>query len=471
MNFWDYGAWSFIALLAVLFFGLLLATALKRKIKILKRSLLPSSVLGGLIILAVSTTMKFTTGNYLFDLPLFKVGDISGSQVLEIIAYHCLAIGFIATSLRRGKGIDGTGRGREVFNTGVTTVSTYLIQAAGGIVITVILAKFIPKLIESAGVLLALGFGQGTGQALNYGTLYEQEHGFSGGANFGLTIAALGFIVAALVGVVHLNILRKKGIVKGETDEGVSNSKLSDFESENEIPVSSSADKLTVQLGIVFCVYAVAYLIMYFLGNLIPGMKATIYGFNFLIGTLCAVLFKMVYKAFRNKKVIKREYLNNFMLSRVSGFVFDLMIVAGIAAIKIDLIAEYWYTLLILAVFGAIATYFYLRFVCKKLFPEYEQQQFLAMFGMLTGTASTGMILLREIDETFETPVAENLVYQNLPAIVFGFPIMLLVSFAPTTDNSVFIVLGACVALFIVLNILLFRSKIFKKGKSKKAKK
>lgn len=44
------------------------------------------------------------------------------------------------------------------------------------------------------------------------------------------------------------------------------------------------------------------------------------------------------------------------------------------------------------------------------------------MYGMLTGTASTGIILLREIDKDFKTPAADNLVYQNSPAIVFGFP-------------------------------------------------
>ena len=467
MNFWDIGSWSFIILLAVLFSALLLANALKRKIGFLKKTLLPSSVMGGLILLVISTVLKFTTGNYLFDLELFAIGDMNGSGVLEIITYHCLAIGFIAMSLRRGEGVKGTGRGREVFNTGITTVATYLVQAAGGIVITVALSFFVPRLLKAAGVLLAMGFGQGTGQALNYGTIYQQDHGFSGGANFGLTIAALGFISASIVGVYHLNRLRKRGVIKGMTDEGVSDLQLSDFESENEIPVSSSADKLTVQIGFVFFVYALAYGVMYLLGTLLPGMKATVYGFNFLLGTLVAVLFKLVYNFFRKRNVISREYLNNFMLSRISGFVFDLMIVAGIAAIKIDLIAEYWYTLLILAVYGALSTYFYLKFVCKKLFPKYEQEQFLAMYGMLTGTASTGMILLREIDKNFETPVAENLVYQNLPAIVFGFPIMLLVSWAPTSDGTTYAVLGICILLCLALNVLLFRSKIFKKKEKK----
>ena len=49
---------------------------------------------------------------------------------------------------------------------------------------------------------------------------------------------------------------------------------------------------------------------------------------------------------------------------------------------------------------------------------------------MLTGTASTGMILLREIDPNFETLAAQNLVLQQLPAVVFGAPLLLIVGFA-----------------------------------------
>ena len=86
----------------------------------------------------------------------------------------------------------------------------------------------------------------------------------------------------------------------------------------------------------------------------------------------------------------------------------------------------------------------------------------MAMYGMLTGTASTGIILLREIDPEFKTPVSDNLVYQNFPAIVFGFPLMLLANLAPVNPVlTVAILFG----MFIALNIILFRKFIFKKKK------
>jgi len=140
------------------------------------------------------------------------------------------------------------------------------------------------------------------------------------------------------------------------------------------------------------------------------------------------------------------------------------MIVAGVAAIRLGILQKYWGVLLIMGILGMVATYFYNYFVAKTLFKDYVEEQFLTMYGMLTGTASTGVVLLREIDGEFKTPAAENMVYQTLPAIVFGFPIMLLAALAP--DKPIFVLILVLI-LFAVLNIILFRSKIFRRRKSK----
>ena len=348
----------------------------------------------------------------------------------------------------------------DIFNTGVTTVSTYLLQAVLGMGLTILLAVTIaPDLFKSAGILLPFGYGQGTGQALNYGNIYETEYSFVGGANFGLTIAALGFLSASLGGVIHLNIVKRK---KGITSKVLKNQMSEkDKVHAEEIPMSGSMDKLCVQIALVLAVYFVTHLVMYLLGVVIlPSMSGTIYGFNFLIGVLLATALKNIMSGLIKAKIVQKQHINNFLMDRVSNTCFDLMVVAGISAIQIDLIKQYWYILLILGVIGLLCTYFYNKFIAKKLFPEYEDEQFLAMYGMLTGTASTGIILLRELDSNFETPAQDNLVYQSLPAIVFGFPMMLLANLAP---NAPELTLGILVAFFVVMNVILFRNQIFRK--------
>ena len=219
---------------------------------------------------------------------------------------------------------------------------------------------------------------------------------------------------------------------------------------------------MTFEIAFAMIAYLLTYLIIFWLGVLLPGMRSVIYGFNFLIGVLCAMLIKQVLKLLKKCSLSKREYINDFLMTRVSNFFFDLMVVAGIAAIRLGILKSYWGIMVILGLAGFLVTYWYNRFVTKMLFPEYREEQFLMMYGMLTGTASTGTILLREIDGEFKTPAADNMVYQNFPAIVFGLPLMILATLAPKKPILTLIIL---ICFYLVLNLILFRSYIFRRKK------
>ena len=458
-NFWDSNVWGFLNLFAVLLVSLLAANALKRAFRFLEASLIPTSVLAGALLLLISELIRL-----IWDVEIFETKFFNGNgiETLELLTYHMLGLGFVASTFKSAGGKLGKKRTGEIFDTGVTTVSSYLIQGVLGLVISLIAAAVMSKgFFKAAGVLLPFGYGQGTGQAMNYGNIYESQYGFTGGKSFGLTIAALGFLSAALGGVVHLNILRKQGKIRSrKTEEGALRSEQ--VQAANEIPMMDSIDKMTIQVALVAGAYLLAYLFMLLLGSLLPGMKAVVYGFNFLLGVLAATLVKTVLRLLKKAGVVKRDYVNSFLMTRVSNFCFDLMVVAGIAAIRLGVLENYWGVILIMGVLGAVLTYFYNRLVAKKLFPDYEQEQFLMMYGMLTGTASTGTILLREIDSDFKTPAADNMVYQNFPAIVFGFPMMLLATLAPKKPELTLLILAL---FFLVMNIILFRRSIFKRGK------
>ena len=460
INFWDFSVWGSFMLFAVLLGSLLVANILKKSVPFLEKSLIPTSVLGGVILLAVAFIYKLITDDVLFDTAFFGG---NGSATLETLTYHTLALGFIATALKTTGGKLNKKRTSEIFNTGVTTVGTYLLQALLGMGITMVAALVIDEFFSASGILLAFGFGQGTGQAMNYGGIYESDFGFVGGKSFGLTIAAIGFLCASVGGVIHLNILRRRGKIK-VVNPGKNSIIHSEIQSENEIPMQESMDKMTVQIALIAVSYLFAYMLMFGLGNLLPGMRSVVYGFNFLLGVLCATLVKTVLNFLNKKKLVKRQYTNNFLLTRAGNFFFDIMVVAGIAAIRLDMLEKYWGIIAIIVVVGTVATYAYNRFVAKTLFSDYAEEQFLAMYGMLTGTASTGVILLREIDGEFRTPVSDNLVYQNFPAIVFGFPMMLLATLAPKKPLLTLILFGV---LFLVMNVMLFRSYIFKRKKNK----
>ena len=475
-QFWDTGIWSLIIELTILLVGMLTANMLRRLIKPLRQSLIPSAVLGGFLILLANLAYEKITGDSLFT----KV-------TMETLTYHGLGLGFVAVALRQTGRQKNRKANRDVFNAGLTTVSSYLLQGLLGLAITLGLFFVLGNWADS-GLLLPMGYGQGPGQAYNFGHIYEMGTGydpvtvsgyapFKFGGSFGLTIAAMGFISASVGGVVYLSRLKKKGLINQSAINAAEMENLSaeTITEKGEIPLSESLDKLTVQIGLVVFTYMAAYLVMYLIslgldslgGFFVNTVKPLIWGFNFLIGVVMAILFKTVMNKLTKKGIIHRQYLNNFMLSRVSGVMFDIMVVASIAAINLSAFShrEFIIPLVTLCVVGAVATYFQIRFITKRLYPDYPHEAFLSMYGMLTGTASTGVILVREIDPLFKTPAASNLVYQQLWAIVFGFPMLLLLGYAPIGLNGdlthSWITLGALALLLVVMNLILFRRQIF----------
>lgn len=465
-NLWDLSVWNFIIVLTVLLIGMMAANVLRRLIPPLRRSMIPSSVLGGFLVLIAGYIYKKITGNAMLDV-----------RTLEALTYHGLGLGFVAMSLKTIEREKDPHRQRDIFNTGLTTVAGYLLQAIAGLAITIGFSYALGS-FPAAGLLLPMGFGQGPGQAYNWGHNYEVNYGFANGTSFGLTVAAVGFIAASVGGIIFLNVLRRKGRISGEIGADY-DEHLTHISGEGEIPLSESMDKLTVQIALVFVAYIAAYGFMAGINAIIETgvlgnfgyntVQPLIWGFNFLFGTVFAILLKTILRGLKKANVIHREYTNNFMQSRIAGFMFDMMVVASIAAIDLRAftIREFIVPLSVICVVGAVVTYFLLRFTCKRLFPNYEDEAWLAMYGMLTGTASTGVILLRERDPGFETPAANNLVYQQLWAIVFGFPMLLLLAVAPQGITKSWITLGLLVVLFIVIEVIAFRSFIFRR-KAKK---
>ena len=137
-NFWGIEVWGTINLIMVLLASMLAGNILKKSIRILQASLIPTSVIGGTLLIIVAGIYKLCTGNVMFDTAFFG-GD--GTAKLEMITYHALALGFVASVFKTNKGKLTKKRTEEIFNTGVTTVSTYLLQAIFGLLISIVAAQ------------------------------------------------------------------------------------------------------------------------------------------------------------------------------------------------------------------------------------------------------------------------------------------------------------------------------------------
>ncbi len=445
--------WSPIIQMGIIAGAILLANTLRRKVKFFQRSLMPTAVLAGFLLLLVRS------------LGLVQMS----TAFLETLTYHALALGFIAQSLRipEKQGDDGNLTGLK---SGALIVSTYMLQVVLGLAVSIAIACTIrPDFFEASGILLAMGYGQGPGQANNVGSTYEAM-GMPGGRSFGLSLAAAGYLCAYIIGVFYLNVLHRKGQIKRIQDmEPVSGSVTTTtvFENENEIPVAESVDRLSVQAALIGLVYLLTYLftagLVWLLETVAPGLAKSVssllWGFNFIVGSMVAMVCRSVIGGLRKAKIMNRQYQNNYLLSRLSGLLFDLMIAAGIAGIEIQDLAGNWLPFIVMAVLGGVGTFIYLRWICNKLYPGYHHEGFLSMYGMLTGTISSGVLLLREVDPEFKTPASNNLILGSSFGIAFGFPLLLLVNFAAESLMNAVLTLVIAAAYMGFLLLVIFKAR------------
>lgn len=459
---WDFtlanydAVWAFLVQFGLLLIFLMVGNIVRRTVPMFRKCLIPSALLGGTMLLGVNIITK-QLGFVMVD-----------NRLMQVITYHCLAIGFAAMTLKTEKSNHKTNRS-QVIEYGALQGGTYMLQAFVGLLITIVLfllTKHGEKIVSYVcGVILPLAFGQGPGNALSWDINFTNTPAaqFAGNGSFGLSLASIGFVVASVFGVLHINIYKKRGeiFVRSSRPAGV----FIDHTNPDgqEIPDNESVDKFTIQAGFVAITYAIAFGFMSFLGVLSDFTNSIAWGFNFLWASLAAMLIKFIVKKLRSSNWMTRVYINNYQMDRISGFSFDVMIVAGVAAIEINDIKNYILPIVLLSLIGSMITYKYIRLVSKECFKGFEHEFFLMSFGTLTGTASNGMILMKEVDPGLRTPTSSLYILSNFPAMLMIAPLLFMLGFAGKSFTNAMIACGVFFVLWLVYTMFLFRRKIFKK--------
>ncbi|NLF48457.1 MAG: hypothetical protein GX582_02265 [Acholeplasmataceae bacterium] len=446
MEKWDVVIY-FLLIGGLLFVGKILKT----RFLFLNRIVLPTALLGGLIGLLLSDVI--IPGSFHIDV-----------ETMTAIVYHALALGFISLTLKQGESKNK----RKVWTTGMMISSTYALQGFLGILLVLI---FFSDKFVGAGMLLPLGFGQGPGLAISFGNMWNAMLNNQGGA-LGASYAFLGFVFGGTVGVLLINLLsRKRGIDKPTQYSDVSQQTTQiSIDTVKEVSV---VDGLTTQIVIISIIYALVWLTLTLLemvltplgtiGNTVFGLLE---GFNFIIGIFYALIYKLIFKAIQSHGKNVNFMKNDYILSNISSLCFNFMIAGSVLTITIDFLADYGVLLLVIALIGGVSTLFYLNFLVRRVYSQFKDEYFIALFGMLTGVASTGIALLKGIDRDLETPVAEELVLGSGTAITMAIPLFVFLmlpqigygqTYAKWMD---FIALIGCLMYVVVIvTILMIRTK------------
>ncbi len=384
---------------------LLAGMILRATLPFLQKILFPASLIGGVL------------GLILINLGLISL-DI---ETIKAFAYHFFNISFISLGLTPSE-IKGPKQStdKKIFKgslwMALVQAVSFPLQAVIGALITLAFILCGTALHGNFGFLLPLGFNEGPGQALSFGRVWEQA-GFMDGSTIGLTFATLGFFFAFFIGVPLANRGLKKE--KFET-KPMPPFFLRGILPKGQLPQSAgsltthgaSLDSMAFHSAQIGLVYLVTYVVLSLVTSLLPpSIGSMFWGFFFLFGLVFAILFRILFQASP-----LGHLLNPPFQRRITGFSIDYLIVATGCGIELLIVGKYVAPLLLIAVTGGILTTVIVVVLGSKL-KEYKLERTVSIYGVVTGTVSSGLMLLRIVDPELKTPVARELGFMNLFAI------------------------------------------------------
>ncbi len=411
--------WNFILDISILGSALFLATIIRSKIKILQKYMVPNNILAGFLLLAVGSG-----GFGLIE---------TSSERLGNYVYHLLAIVFIAMTLRKAESKSSS----STFAMGlIMSLGTGIQLIIGLIIAYIFMQTLMPDLFPTFGYFLMLGFAQGPGQSYSLGKSWEAS-GFANAGDIGLTFAAIGYVWAALIGVIIIYHLKKKYYLNSNIKDVSTQQQKGVIKDLKEQPCAgnlttdtAAIDGFSFQISAVIFVYALTYLLLKGIetgllsindkSKMIHQLVSTVWGLHFIFAALVAVFVKKIIYKFGWGNL-----LNNGLLTRISGVSLDFMVTASIAAISIPVLINYIGIILTTTTIGGLFTIFFVFHEIRRSGMKHPFERIAGLYGTLTGTLSSGLTLIRILDKDFKTKAAHDQVFGAGIAAPFIAPLIL----------------------------------------------
>ena len=391
---------------------LLVGTFLRAVIPFFRRIFIPASVIGGFVGLLIGPIIwgDFTPVQFPQEW-ITTWSALPGILIVPVVASVPLGM-----KLGKAKGEQG-----EAGKTSADVIKMFAVISAIAS-IQVVIGMFTQSVFQviqpelnlyrTFGYELSQGFAGGHGTAGVVGNYFK-------GLNLDYweiaqgvttTTATFGLLGGMIIGIIGINIaarkgktaiLKKPGDIPPEMAKGFQRDVDKQKSLGKETTYNSSIESLTFHLAIILSGCGIAYVIMnFFKAKAVPGLS-TIPIWAYAI----VVMFGVNYLIHKFKLDC---LIDSKSKSRISGVCSDYAITAAIASMPVKAIMHYIVPILFMVVIGYIVTYFGIRFLCDRLFKDYQVERSMAILGTCTGVFLTGLMLLKICDPDYETPVIND---------------------------------------------------------------
>lgn len=381
---------TFLAALGGLSLLLACGFALRLAVPLLRRLMLPVALVGGFVGLAA--------GPFGLDLvPATVMTTWAGlPSILINIVFACLFLGAPVPSFR------------AVASTAGPLVRFSVFSAVGQFVVGLALtwALLTPVFGVHAlfSCLIEVGFSGGQGSASAMGPVYANL-GFPAGGPLGQASATIGIITGVMGGLVLIQWGARTGHARALGDEGFrfdAASGLIPVESRRPIAIgtvnTSTIEPLTLHVVVAMLAVMVGWGLQTGLGRLHPALASVpIFPLAMIGGMVLQTIADRAGAA---------TWLDRGTFQRLTGVSLDLLVVAAVASMRLDLLLQNvvpFTILMVAAIAWCIGTFVWLA---PRMLTEDWFEQAIVTYGTLTGVSAVGLMLLRIADPHQRTTAA-----------------------------------------------------------------
>ena len=390
---------------------LLVGMVLRAKIPLFRKMLMPACVLAGLI------------GFLLMNMNVLHL-DFG---LLALITSQLFTLSFISIGLTApDKDADTSGkkRAKEIvqgsMGIGAVWLIAFSLQTVGGCGLFKIWDMIFHDGIHPLyGFMLARAFAQGPGQSVTNGGIYE-SFGWDNAAMVGLSFAAFGFLFAFLFGVPLARWGLKKNLTRYH-EEVSHDVAYGYYAKESEKPTAGSQTTHSGNIDSMafhFAVLLICYLLTYYwtfwaAAHLSDIWAKTCIGMIYLWGMIVGYIVRFVLT-----KLNLIHLLDNRTQKRLTGLFTDFLIASSFMSVSVKILGAWFAPIVVISCIGGVGTCLLCIFFGQRFGGKHDFERTLGLYGMATGTAPSGIALVRIVDPDLKTTTAVELggavVFMNL---------------------------------------------------------
>jgi ESS family glutamate:Na+ symporter len=395
----------FVQSMLILFAILVVARFIKRNTRLLKRYLIPSSLIAGLLGLVL--------GPQVFNLipaDLVKYWE----QLPKLLIIVVFAGLFLGRHIPSRKEIWKTAGAQIAFGNTLAW-GQYVV----GIGLTMLVLRPLFGVPSIAGALIEISFEGGHGTSAGLAPIFDKL-GWSAGKDLALALATLSIFAAIISGMLIVNWhQRKSGITLDKIEEkkqerqrirsGYSFSRLGERISTTPLMVLRSILAYAGAILLGWVMYQGLIWVEAVTLDKFTDLRFMPYVPFFPLAMVGGLVVQLILR-----KTGKQHLISRRVVEIIGSIALDVLIMSAVATVSLSVVATYWETFVILGLAGIAWILFAFFWLAPRMFPAHWFEKGLTNIGQSMGTTATGFMFQRLVDPPNHTNSRESFAYKQL---------------------------------------------------------